>query len=100
MHDPPLLPYQLFRYLAQQALISAEALAEAEAAAADLTSSSSSLYAPAEAGSAGFDAEDFDFGDASADEMFGGPGGYGGDEGADGGVEDEDMEGLAAGWTR
>lgn len=95
-HDPPMLPYQLFRHLARHAFVSARSAAEA-AESADLLGSSSAYYSPAEAGAAGFGAEDFEFGgDDAAGDIFAGSGAAF----ADDGVEDEDMEGLAAGWTR
>lgn len=96
IHDPPMLPYQLFRHLARHALLSAEAAAET----ADLPgSSSSAYYSPSEAGAAGFSAEDFDFGgDSAVGDIFAGSGAAA--FGDDDGVEDEDMQGLAAGWTR
>lgn len=100
LNEPPMLPYQLFRYLASQAFVTSLAAAEA-AADTDLTSSSSQYYAPGEAGTAGFTTEDFDLaGDPGGDDVFTGAGSTGGSGFVDDGVEDADMEGLAAGWTR
>eukprot|EP00879_Flechtneria_rotunda_P026751 GHRR01028574.1.p1 GENE.GHRR01028574.1~~GHRR01028574.1.p1 ORF type:complete len:328 (+),score=111.73 GHRR01028574.1:208-1191(+) len=97
--DPPLLPYQLFRGLAQTAFIANVEAQESDAAGA--TSISSAYYSAPGEGS-GLSAEDFDLGRGAGEEVFGGSGlGLSGSAaGDDDGVEDADMEGMAAGWSR
>jgi hypothetical protein len=97
-NDPPMLPYQLFRHLAQQAYISQQ-LAQEAAAAGGSIGSSAYYAAPDEEG--GFGAEDFDLGQPAeqglAGDLFEG---VEGDVVDDAAVDDEEMQGMSAGWTR
>jgi hypothetical protein len=97
-NNPPMLPYQLFRHLAQQAYITQQ-LAQEAAAAGGGIGSSAYYAAPDAEGGSGFAAEDFDLGDQGmAADLFGGvEGDVGGDDSA---VDDEEMQGMSAGWTR
>jgi hypothetical protein len=100
-HDPPMLPYQLFRHLAQQAYISMQ-LAQEAAAAGGSIGSSAYYSAPDDEGGAGFGAEDFDLGEAGVQGLTGDIFAGAEDEGGvdDGAVDDEEMQGMSAGWTR
>jgi hypothetical protein len=100
-NDPPMLPYQLFRHLAQQAYTSQQLALEAAAAGGGSIGSSAYYAAPDEEGGSGFGAEDFDLG-TPAEEGLGGDlfGGIEGDVVDDGVVDDEEMQGMTAGWAR
>lgn len=89
-NDPPMLPYQLFRLLAQQAYVTNASAIAAQASGA--ASAGSAYYAPAGAdGGSGFGAEDFDLG-TPADQGLG-PDLFGGaqDDDEGGVVEDADI---------
>jgi hypothetical protein len=96
-----MLPYQLFRHLAQQAYISQRLALEAAAAGSGSIGGSAYYTAPEEEGGSGFGAEDFDL-EQPVDQGLGGDlfGGVEGDVVDDGAVDDEEMQGMTAGWAR
>lgn len=100
-NDPPMLPYQLFRHLAQQAYISQQAAQEAAAAGGSI-GGSAYYSAPDDEGGSGFGAEDFDLGEAGVQGLAGDlfAGGAADAVIDDGAVDDEEMQGMSAGWTR
>ncbi|WIA08499.1 hypothetical protein OEZ85_007934 [Tetradesmus obliquus] len=100
-NDPPMLPYQLFRHLAQQAYISQQAAQEAAAAGGSI-GGSAYYSAPDDEGGSGFGAEDFDLGQAGVQGLAGDLFAGGADDAVidDGAVDDEEMQGMSAGWTR